>query len=212
MIALLLTGAVSAQSSRVVERSEDGKTVTITRIIRNNVNKHDIRIGVGPMSFSSSIFLGEFGYDDMVMEESFRHKMTNADTYLTKRRYIGTYSLCYTYSFRRWFQFGGTAMVSAVTQSRRSSITNKRIEGCGSYLVGVMPTVRFTYLNREKVQLYSALSFGLFYEGYEVLPWGDATLFGCSFGRKLFGFAEIGSGMGGWGRVGIGYRFDANKK
>ena len=27
-----------------------------------------------------------------------------------------------------------------------------------------------------------------------------------------FGFVEIGNGIGGWGRVGIGYRFNAKKK
>jgi hypothetical protein len=42
--------------------------------------------------------------------------------------------------------------------------------------------------------------------------WADTTLFGCAVGRNLFGFAEIGAGLGGWGRIGIGYRFDSSKK
>ena len=73
--------------------------------------------------------------------------------------------------------------------------------------------MRFTYLNREKVQLYSAVSLGVTSDfRYEVLPCYDFTLFGCAFGKTLFGFAEIGNGFGGWGRVGIGYRFGSTKK
>jgi hypothetical protein len=41
------------------------------------------------------------------------------------------------------------------------------------------------------------------------------TLVGCSFGRKFFGFTEVGFGASGIFRIGMGYRFDAagkNKK
>ena len=90
--------------------------------------------------------------------------------------------------------------------------TYKKAFDKNSYFGSIMPTVRFTYLNREKVQLYSAVSLGAVFGNYEIVPCYDLTLFGCTFGKKVFGFAEIGNGIGGWGRVGIGYRFDSKKK
>jgi hypothetical protein len=75
-----------------------------------------------------------------------------------------------------------------------------------------MPTARFVYLYREKVQLYSALSLGINFGSTVPLPCADMTIFGCTFGKSLFGFAEFGTGVGGWGRVGIGYRFGSTKK
>jgi hypothetical protein len=82
------------------------------------------------------------------------------------------------------------------------------------YMVSLMPSFRFVYLYREKVQLYSTVSVGLAAGSGMALPWADLTLIGCTFGRKLFGFVELGSltGIGGCGRVGIGYRFDSKKR
>ncbi|MBR0336725.1 MAG: hypothetical protein IIX34_07690, partial [Alistipes sp.] len=82
------------------------------------------------------------------------------------------------------------------------------------YMVSLMPSFRFVYLYREKVQLYSTVSVGFAAGSGMALPWADFTLIGCTFGRKLFGFVELGSltGIGGCGRVGIGYRFDSKKR
>lgn len=118
-------------------------------------------------------------------------------------RFVGTYSLSYTYHSRRWFQYGGTVSFGAVTQSRRDNITDEKVEQLNEYMVSVMPTVRFVYLYRENVQLYSSLSLGVVVGTGMGGIWADATLFGCSFGRNLFGFAEIGAGVGGWGRIGL---------
>lgn len=79
-------------------------------------------------------------------------------------------------------------------------------------LFSVMPTVRFNWFYREKVQLYSSVAVALVTDFDGAYLWGDVTLVGCSFGRKFFGFTELGLGMSGWGRAGVGYRFDAVKK
>ena len=94
-----------------------------------------------------------------------------------------------------------------------SDATNKKVENENEYLFFVMPTLRFVYLYREKVQLYSALSLGLTYatdDGFNA--WGDIALVGCSFGDKVFGFAELGLGLGGNARIGIGVRLESKKK
>ena len=86
------------------------------------------------------------------------------------------------------------------------------VENRDRCVLSVMPTVRFNWFYREKVQLYSTVALALVTDFDSVYPWGDVTLVGCSFGRKFFGFTELGLGMAGWVRAGVGYRFDAVKK
>lgn len=218
LVALLLSEAVSAQVSSTKVYDEQSNTVTITRVVPKRVDKHELRLAVGSISLASEMFLdtnvlGVTTYD--YYEPTFgslRENVNYTDKYNTKSLFWGVYSLSYAYHFRHWFQFGGTAYLGLVTGSRRDIATNELVKRNNRYVLGLMPTARFVYLYREKVQLYSAISAGVVYNGYEIGPWADLTLFGCSFGRKLFGFAELGSGLGGWGRIGIGYRFDAKSK
>lgn len=223
LLFLFLTGAAFAQNvaneevNNIVTNDaekvvivNDDNTETIIRQRPKRIDKHEFRVGVGSYSLAADLFLDGFGDTDYY--RSFRDQMLDAETYLTDRRFVGTYSLSYTYHSRRWFQYGGTVWFGAVTQSRHDSLTDRKIEQLNEYVVGVMPTVRFVYMYRDNVQLYSSLSLGLVVGSGASFLWADATLFGCTFGRKLFGFAEIGTGVGGWGRVGIGYRFDSSKK
>ena len=91
-------------------------------------------------------------------------------------------------------------------------MTGDKIKNLSYYSLAVVPTVRFIWYYREKVQLYSSLSLGVITSFDSVSVTGDATLLGCSFGGRLFGFVELGAGIMGSTRVGIGYRFDATKK
>lgn len=206
---LWLVSTLSAQERRV-EYDEKNNTVKITRIIPQHVPKHDFRLGVGTPSAASIAVMDGWGDD---LEFDLRDEMANADTYLSDQRFTGAYSLSYTYHAKRWLQWGGTVGFAAAVRSRLANDTGEKVRSANQYMVAVMPTVRFVYLNREKVQLYSSISLGALYgtaTGW--MPWGDLTLFGCSFGRRLFGFAELGTGPFGWGRAGIGYRFEAGKK
>ena len=223
LLFLFLTGTVFAQHvaneemSNIVQNDaekvaivNDDNIETIIRQRPKRIDKHEFRVGVGSYSMAADMFLDDEYWVDY--DPSFREQMLDAETYLTDRRFVGTYSLSYTYHSRRWFQYGGTVWFGAVTQSRRDNLTDRKIEQLNEFMVGVMPTVRFVYMYRDNVQLYSSLSLGVVVGSGASFLWADATLFGCSFGRKLFGFAEIGTGIGGWGRVGIGYRFDSSRK
>ena len=138
--------------------------------------------------------------------------MANCDTFRTPRYFVGNYSLSYTYQERRWLQYGGMATFGASTCWRRDVATGEKIENLSQYCLSIMPTVRFNWFYREAVQLYSSVSVGVVTDFDSAYLWGDATLLGCSFGRKFFGFAEFGLGISGWARAGVGYRFNANKK
>ncbi|MBQ3208853.1 MAG: hypothetical protein IJB23_03450 [Alistipes sp.] len=213
LLLLFVAGTLSAQNS-TVQREVTDDYVKITRIIPNWDNKHDLRIGLGSVSLCALGYLdeafGEVYYD--VSVPTFRQQVKNADRYKMPQYFTGVFSFSYAFHFRRWLQLGGTVNFAAATRVYRDNLTHKKVEDYSSYFGSIMPTARFIYLNREKVQLYSAVSLGVSITDYEVLPCYDLTLFGCSFGKSIFGFVEIGNGIGGWGRVGIGYRFNAKKK
>jgi hypothetical protein len=213
LLFLLLSGALSgALSAQEVVRDvqQDGNIETVVIKRPKRVDKHEFRFGAGTYSVAADMFLDGIGCCDE--ELNFRDNMAVADTYLSKRRFWGTYSLGYTYHSLRWFQFGATVSFSAATQARHDNLTGNKVENLNQYAVGIMPTFRFIYLYRDDIQLYSAISLGAVLGTNMGGFWADTTLFGCSVGRNLFGFAEIGAGLGGWGRIGIGYRFDSSKK
>lgn len=207
LVALFVVqGAVAQTRSRSVVETDSTKVVTIVKTIPKFSPKHDIRIGVGTVSLPTLMTLDEWGYVDYA--PSFRKNMQNADTYLTPRYFVGNYSLSYTYHDRKWLQYGGQVVFGASTRSRRDVHTNGGVEDLNRYVLSVMPMVRFSWFYREKVQMYSSVSLGLVTDFEDLYVWGDATLFGCSFGSKVFGFAELGLGMSGWVRGGIGVRFN----
>lgn len=205
----VVQGAMAQTRTKSVVETDSTKVVTIVKTIPYFSPKHDIRVGVGTVSLPTLLALDEWNAD---YSTNFRKDMLYADTYLTPRKFVGNYSLSYTYHDRKWLQYGGQVVFGASTRSCKSSLTHEKVENLNYYVLSVMPTVRFSWFYRETVQMYSSVSLGVVTNFDEAYVWGDATLFGCSFGRNLFGFAEVGLGMSGWLRAGIGYRFNANKK
>jgi hypothetical protein len=214
LVALFVAhGAIAQTKTKSVIETDSTTVTTIVKTFPKFSPKHDIRVGIGTLSAVTSLLLdGGWGYDDYYPVHNFRSDMASADTYLTPRYFVGNYSLSYTYHDRHWLQYGGTAVFGASTCSRRDVHTNGGVEDLNRYVLSVMPTVRFSWFYRDAVQMYSSVSLGVVTDFDELMVWGDATLFGCSFGRKFFGFAEVGLGMSGWLRAGIGYRFNAVKK
>jgi hypothetical protein len=202
---------VAQTRERSVVKTDSTTVITIVKRHKSIefTPKHDIRVGVGTVSLPILLAYGG-GYYDYYPD--FRRDMAYAETYLTPEYFWGNYSLSYTYQDRKWLQYGGQVVFGASTCSRRDVHTNGGVEDLNRYVLSVMPTVRFSWFYRDAVQLYSTISVGVITDFDEVYPWGDLTLVGCSFGRKFFGFAEVGMGMAGWLRAGVGYRFNAAKK
>lgn len=210
--ALFVTSVISAQS-RTVEYDGQQNTVTVTRVKPKRVDQHDLRIGIGSPSLGLGLFVTT--YADDYYYKNFREEILDAKTYDAGTYFTGIYSLSYAYHSRRWLQCGATVNFALLTNPTRYVEDNTIKSRETGFMVSVMPTFRFVYLYREKVQLYSTVSVGLAGgSSGMMLPWADFTLIGCTFGRKLFGFVELGSltGTGGCGRVGIGYRFDSKKR
>lgn len=136
-------------------------------------------------------------------------------------------SASYHYRVTPWFWIGISTNYSYYSKDIYVSngIFDLRLEGNKTYhLLGIMPEIRFSYLNRPHVTLYSALSAGVDlhipgkYEGDETYKdyYPDplfysafqATLFGVKAGGKhWFGSFELGAGYKGVASAGVGYEF-----
>ncbi len=147
------------------------------------------------------------------------------------------FSIGYHYRVAKWFWLGLSLSTAYYRDPEKIQNGPDFIASCNRefYSVAFIPEVRFSYLNRPHVTLYSALSVGFaqFFgteDCYNVTypehrhPWlsgeinGDysptqfstlhVTLFGVKAGWKhLFGSLELGAGYKGLGSVGIGYEF-----
>ena len=140
------------------------------------------------------------------------------------------FSVSYHYRVSPWFWVGVSMNYSYYAKGIRIRYSwddpyALQVEGTRSYhLLGFMPEIRFSYLNRPHVTLYSALSAGvdmhisgkyegdeqykdyypdqLFYSAFHV------TLFGVKAGGKhWFGSLELGAGYKGIVSAGVGYEF-----
>ena len=133
------------------------------------------------------------------------------DYFSPSTTYIHPITLEYNHSLNNWIMLGAKLNFTAAYKSVHDESSGKQIGTMGNYLVGGMVNARFEYLHRESVQLYSSAALGggiRFMPEFTIfVPMIDWSYFGVAFGKNVFGFVEIGGGMGGSLRVGIGGRF-----
>ncbi len=121
------------------------------------------------------------------------------------------------YWFRDWLYFGGSFVWTGGFSSIKNHILHKRVGYYEYNSFTLMPIVRFAWLRRGIVQLYSGVGIGLnvasyehpdkFSLTYEGTVAYDVTFLGLSVGRNLFGYLDLGAGQRGVVTVGLGYRF-----
>ncbi|MGP1462836.1 hypothetical protein [Tannerella sp.] len=134
-----------------------------------------------------------------------------------ERHYTQALSLSYTQEMKRWLAVGLNVSYSGVFQNRRVSESFLIDDTYRKHRFAFYPTVRFIYLNRPVVRLYSGFGLGFGMESerefgmreysHRTFVTGQLTFFGVSFGRNLFGSWEIGYGTMGFLKAGAGYRF-----
>ena len=137
--------------------------------------------------------------------------LASARSYDSDTRLLPPITLEYSRYINKWLMIGGKAMFSSVYYHERNIGTNKRV--CSHYdnTYAMFVNIRFEYLRRDVVQLYSGIGVGATVrhdESYVVaLPMIDVTYLGVTVGRNIYGFAELGGGISGCIRVGMGYKF-----
>ena len=135
-------------------------------------------------------------------------------------RFVPTFSFNYHYRVAKWLWVGGLTTVTGLHNTWRDRFTDE-VTGHGSEVhLSWMPDLRFSYLNRKHVTLYSGFGFGLrlvslkdsqVFDGEHIhycTPTYQLTAFGVKAGAKnWFGNLELGCGIKGVVSAGFGYEF-----
>lgn len=211
-IALLVGSAASAQS--------DKDRPSFDFSLRNGAeNKHEVRLTVGVTPLFEDDF---FVYDEPAVVKRYHNVIYPSDlTYRGALKTSGGYALSYMYSPLRWLSVGLYAGYVCEWQPTLLHSTQTIVSTTKERHLMLVPTVRFTYLNRPIVRLYSSIGIGVGFcheytrnvDGHIEANYNnrfcpaEVTFLGVSVGRRLFGFAELSLGSMGCCSAGIGYKF-----
>ncbi len=194
--------------------------------------KHEVRLSAGaygqpgynPMGegYFSGLFINYDALNRHSIYDSYGYSQWDFEgskCYRGAQLYSGTYSLGYLYRATPVVGVGMTVSYSALGRNLYSNADNSTVGRDVGHYVSFVAMVRFSWLNRKWVSLYSALGlgFGIGVERTnnglgsvrrETLSCftGQYTPIGITVGRRLYGFAELGLGAQGSFICGIGYR------
>lgn len=143
----------------------------------------------------------------------------------TKQIFTPVFSMDYHYRASKWFWLGLTAGYNLYKEKGYGEPENLTWQYKEHHFL-IMPSLRFSYLNRPHLTLYSGLSVGLYIKhGREyrdddclirpittdhnrVFSAFQLTAFGLKAGAKhWFGSFEMGAGIKGFVNFGVGYEF-----
>ncbi len=177
---------------------------------------HELGVNAGPISLAGGFGYGTIGFFN-ALGGSLSHKPIEMDLF-------GHYSIHYYYQVRPWCQIGIKAAAECARTIHYSDTLQTSVTSVDHYaLVSLMPSVRFTYLNRPMVRLYSGLDLGCAYlwsdlpsskeseeggaKNNNFLFAFNVTAFGVNVGKKFYGLFELNAGFDAIVKVGIGARF-----
>ena len=224
---LMVCGGYSYEAKAQEFNSDEAHSYATYVVVRQKRDKfqagdtirwrHNLRLNIGVPSLMQTHFLDR-GLTTNNSSQSSSQRLPTASEKLAKYRYYTTPTYMippiafeYSYYVNKWLEVGGKATFTALYNEVRNIDTEERLYSNGSYGVSLILNVRFDYLRREHIQLYSAVGAGLAarfaYNRGILTPMYDFTCFGISVGKSFYGFAEIGGGLSGSVRAGIGYRF-----
>ena len=212
-IALIIGVAASAQPDK-------DRTSFDFSLKRGTNDKHEVRLTVGSAPlFEDDFFVYDYFEPNVTEHPEMIHP--NDLYYRGALKTSGGYALSYMYSPCRWFSVGMYAGYVSQWQKTHLHSTQATVSTTTERHLMFVPTVRFTYLNRPLVRLYSSIGVGVgfchertrnvdgrleFSENSRFCP-AEVTFLGVSVGRRLFGFAELNIGSMGCCSAGIGYKF-----
>lgn len=184
--------------------------------VNYNPYKHGVRVGISGTPFvlglmtdvADGINFGFVGRLPYIRGVSNFYEDFYGPLYTT-----GNIGAEFDWVLKKWMTVSAGAYFTGFWADRYNGMTGSLMRKENGVAVSLVGTIRFTYLNRRYVQLYSGVSAGAFVIGANTGEVGgmihvQGIPIGVSVGRKVFGFAEVGIGtmyMGG--NIGLGYRF-----
>ncbi len=181
--------------------------------------RHEVQIGIGDPVFSA------ISVDRIEFQET-RRTINPDDWFNQSETYRGTViatgSLSFEYMYRakKWFWIGALVSYAGFYNNVYSKSDDAQVDFCRSHVVSVMPVIRFSWLNKKFVTLYSGLGLGIAANieqtekdlAFSPVLAAQFTGVGVQAGKKWFGFFELGIGTKGIMSIGFGYHFNRNNK
>lgn len=197
----------------VVERDSDEDEVREYDTIRW---RHNLRLTFGTLSYVQTALLN--GELLSISKDTEAKRLPTTSEQLAKYRYYTTptymitpITVGYSYYIKRWLSVGGITTFTALYNEERNIANDEMLRANCTFAISAIANVRFEYMRRRYVQLYSAVGAGLVARFDDdsgiIIPMYDLTYFGIVVGKGVYGFAEVGAGLSGFVRAGIGYRF-----
>jgi hypothetical protein len=179
--------------------------------------KHDISLWCGaPGLISEAMLVNLFGdhMDYMVRDNPVEH-LVNLRTRLGVKYRFPTIGISYSNQLRPWLALGVKSTFAGIWQGVYDVCTDRHLYNEGVYNITAMVDARFSWLRLHNVEMYSSVAVGLCahieYCHGNLWPMCDVALVGLKIGRSFYGFVEIGAGVGGSVRGGLGVRFNGKK-
>lgn len=193
--------------------SYDIKPVHKSKNITDIRHRHNIRLGYGAPGLFSEFMLDNIGMTcDCELYFDYPSSIEHRRHSTSPRRQLSTLSLQYSYCIKPGFWLGAKGTYAGVWQYTYDSLTGERLYDNNAHNIALMLDAQIAWLRRDIVEMYSSLSLGLMAHieraNGGLTPMFDAAFVGLSVGRKVYGYVEVGAGIGGSVRGGIGIRFN----
>ena len=174
--------------------------------------KNFIQVGVGVPSLVQALMFDFYIEGDPSYEEpNLSNSLAGYRYYWGKERLYNAINLEYGHKVKDGLSLGAKAYVGFTTKACRHVVTDDLLYRSSLVVTSAIFNIRFDWLRREWVTMYSSIGVGVVarfvYRYSEIYPMYDATFVGLGVGRRVYGYVEVGSGISGSLRAGLGVRF-----
>lgn len=196
------------------EERRKGKQISEIRF------RHNLNISIGTPSLVNSTLIHDglnIGTDyEPWMPDNLSDELNNTRHYWGKEQVLYAINAEYLYTVKPWLSLGAKCNFGACRRNKYNGETYEITAHHRAYNAAAIFNIHFGWLRRDIVELYSSIGVGIAtrierHNGL-VVPMFDATFIGLSVGRKVYGFVELGGGISGAARAGIGVRFNTYKQ
>lgn len=225
VLALGVAGSAGAQQFEVGPRHELRASMGVMPAANSIIGGFSVGTDYyyhkyGSLLPSPDIYGGYYGWFDDAYEQGLHYDdLKYYDSRYVKMPSVG---LSYTYRAKRWCEVGVAAAYTGTFNKRYSAFDGSQVGRGKEHFLVVLPTVRFVWMRRDLVRLYSTVSAGIVCSwlrtdyNYTSPLTVRSTIFGAEFiplgisvGRRVFGFAEVGYSERGWLNIGVGIRLNS---
>lgn len=177
--------------------------------------EHDLSLWYGAPGLVSELLLGNKVFDGVPVPPAFGQSLHELRTYTGPVYQLTTLGLSYSKRVNPWLALGAKATFGATWQNVYDTYTDELLYNNNVYNIAALFDVRFNWLRRTNVEMYSSVALGLFAHAERanggIAPMADVAFVGIKVGRGFYGFVEVGAGVGGSVRGGLGFRFNTKK-